>query len=124
MLPLHTVGGGDGPGVAEEGGAALVQERGCNQRGYEAGLEAGGWRPDTAPVLHCRSETCHGHSPYSALSPFTILPRRNCCQKVAGTTSLPPMRRPLLRGDGLMSQLFLLIGIYTWGWRAELGRFC
>ena len=66
---------------------------------------------DTAPVLHCRSETCHGHSPYSALSPFTILPRRNCCQKVAGTTSLPPMRRPLLRGDGLMSQLFLLIGI-------------
>ena len=41
MLPLHTVGGGDGPGVAEEGGAALVQERGCNQRGYEAGLEAG-----------------------------------------------------------------------------------
>ena len=41
MLPLHAVGGGDGPGVAEQGGAALVQERGCNERGYEAGLEAG-----------------------------------------------------------------------------------
>ena len=66
MLPLHTVGGGDGPGVAEEGGAALVQERGCNQRGYEAGLEAGGWTPvlqKVASELHPKVRN-HGEGPY------------------------------------------------------------
>ena len=31
-----------------------------------------------SPVLHWRRDTCQGHSPYLASSPFTILPRLEC----------------------------------------------
>ena len=63
VLPLHTVGGGDGPGVAEQGGAALVQERGCNERGYEAGLEAGGRTPHLSSTAGARPATATRRTP-------------------------------------------------------------
>ena len=119
MLPLHTVGGGDGPGVAEEGGAALVQERGCNERGYEAGLEAGHRtcpplpeRDLPRPLAVLRLVAVHD------LAAAELLPEGGGHHLAAADAPAAPA------GGGLMSQLFLLIGIYTWGWRAGLGRFC
>merc|ERR1719477_225218 len=48
------------------------------------------------PVLHCLRETCHGHSPYSAFSPFTIFPRRFSCFHRCPVLVIPPIFLPLL----------------------------